>query len=222
MSRILLLEDDPLVSQLVSDWLTDENHVIDAVSGGADALELFRQHSYDLLILDWEVPEVSGLEIMLSLRKDGNSVPILMLTGRTRIEDKEAGFGSGADDYLTKPFELRELSLRLKALLRRPGVLQSKILTAGDLTLDPDQRLATYKGVPCTLLPREYAVLELFMRNPEHVLSVEAIQDKLWSFDKDVSVSAVRVAITRLRKKIGGEDAPLRTMHGHGYKLDKA
>jgi DNA-binding response OmpR family regulator len=222
MAKILLAEDDTQLAALVEDWLKSEHHVVDHVETGTDAVDLLHASRFDLLILDWNIPGVSGVEVCNEYRNQGGTSPVLMLTGRDKIEDKEQGLDAGADDYLTKPFHLRELSARIRALLRRPPDMASNVIEHGRLMLDISACRLLKDGQPIELFPKELALLEFLMRHPNKVFSIEALQERVWSADSEASPETIRVHIARLRSKIQneGEKPLLRTVHRQGYMLD--
>jgi DNA-binding response OmpR family regulator len=222
MAKILLAEDDTQLAALVEDWLKSEHHVVDHVETGTDAVDLLNASRFDLLILDWNIPGVSGVEVCNEYRNQGGTSPVLMLTGRDKIEDKEEGLDAGADDYLTKPFHLRELSARIRALLRRPPDMASNVIEHGRLVLDLSACRLLKDGQPIELFPKELALLEFLMRHPNKVFSIEALQERVWSADSEASPETIRVHIARLRSKIEkeGEKQLLRTVHRQGYMLD--
>jgi DNA-binding response OmpR family regulator len=203
-------------------WLTHERHNVECVVDGAQALERLQYYKYDVVILDLMLPDVSGVEVCKKFRADGGRTPILMLTGRNQISDKEQGLDAGADDYLTKPFEPRELSARLRALLRRSPEMVSNSMQAGNLVLEMEKRRVTQNGAVIQLLPLEFALLEFLMRHPGQVFSPEALLDRVWGSKSDASIDALRTYIKTLRKKIQaeGEPALIRTVHGVGYKFE--
>lgn len=222
MSKILLVEDDKEVCDVVSDWLIDEHYTVDVVNSGSEAIERLRFDKYDVLIFDWQLPDLSGIEVCKRFRSKGGITPVLMLTGKGEIEDKEVGLDAGADDYLTKPFHPRELSARVRALLRRSGELKMNVLTCGDIVLDPQGFKVTKDGKDVSLLPKEFALLEFFLRHPNQVFSPEALLDRVWSAESEASPDTIRVHITKLRGKIDTDGQPsiIKTLHRQGYKLE--
>lgn len=221
MSKILLVEDEADLSGPISDTLTREKHVVEVVANGDEALECLRLYQYDLIILDWMLPGANGLDICRKFRSNKGTTPILMLTARASLEDKEAGLDCGADDYLTKPFHLRELVARVRAILRRPAQTAGTIITIDYLTLDPLAKTVTKSDKPLHLLPKEYALLEFFMRHNNQVFSAEALIDRVWPSDSLMLPDTVRTYIKNLRKKIDMPNAPslISTVHGMGYKF---
>jgi DNA-binding response OmpR family regulator len=221
MPKILLAEDDIELAGVVKDWLTREFHVVEWVDDGKDALESLKYYEYDVVVLDWNLPGVTGVEIAKQFRARGGTTPILMLTGRTMVKEKEEGFDTGADDYLTKPFDPRELSARLKALLRRPKGVLSNSLKFGDLELDPRSRRVVRGGNEVQLGPKEFALLEFFMRHPSEVFTSDALLERVWLNESDSSSDTVRVHINRLRNKIDtdGTESLIRTVFKQGYRF---
>ncbi len=221
MAKVLIVEDDEKLALLVRDLLIMENHHVESSSTGGDALNRLLTCQYDLILLDWDLPEVTGLEILKEVRNRGCSTPILMLTGKSHIDNKEAGLGAGADDYLTKPFEGRELIARLKALLRRAGTRTEDTLKFAGLSLDRAQYQALRDGQEIALVPKEFDLLEFFMRNPNRVFSPESLLTKVWADESEATAAAVTTCIKRLRKKIDTDEKKsfIATVHGVGYKL---
>ncbi|MBX9687709.1 MAG: response regulator transcription factor [Candidatus Obscuribacterales bacterium] len=221
MARILLAEDDLLLAQTVCTALEAFEYAIEHVSSGDDALQILESQSFDLLILDWNMPGSSGIEVCKQFRKAGKKEPVLMLTSRSGIDDKEEGLYSGADDYLTKPFEVRELLARIKSLLRRPANYADKLLKLGEITVDLDSRILKRDEQLQRLQPRELALLEFFMRRPGQLLSAEAIFTGVWGSDFEGSEIALRSCLAKLRKALAslGYADLIETVHGAGYKL---
>ena len=222
MAKVLVIEDDTSLSRMIKDWLTIEHHNIETVADGKQGLEKLQYYQYDLVIMDWQLPGMEGVDILKEFRRTGGITPVLMLTGKNTVIDKEAGLDSGADDYLTKPFHMKELSARIRALLRRPQVMVGNVLTAGKFSLDPTNHQVTRDGVEVKLLPKEFALLEFLMRHPNQVFSADALLNRVWASESDATIDALTSCIKRLRKKIDaeGETSPIRTVHGVGYKLE--
>ena len=221
MAKILLVEDDKELAKVTVGWLQGESHTVDVVHDGAEGLDRLKFYFFDVAILDWELPSMNGPEICREFRSSGGNTPILMLTGKSELNDKVAGFDAGADDYLTKPFHPRELSVRLRALLTRPAQRVQNVLKAGDLELDPAGHSVRKGGTLLHLMPREFSLLELFMRHPEKTFSADVILDRVWSSNSEVSTDVVKVYVAKLRRKIEDKDGPpiIVTVHGVGYKL---
>ncbi len=222
MAKLLIVEDDDALRESVADSLGFEHHSVEQSSTCREASDKLEISQFDALILDWELPDGSGIELMKRYRATGGTAPIIMLTGKNTIADKGTGFGSGADDYLTKPFEFEELSMRVKALLRRPQALHGNILTARDITLDPNSFRVTKSGVDVKLVRREFSLLEFLMRNPNVAYSAGALLDKVWESEIDASPAAVVACISRLRQKLEAKGEPplLKNIHGVGYRFE--
>jgi DNA-binding response OmpR family regulator len=222
MTRILLVDDDERLSRVVEDWLTGEAYEVELVNNGKEGWELACAKKYDVLILDWNMPGLTGLEICREYRNQGGTAVVMILTGKTAIAEKEEGLDAGADDYLTKPFHPRELSARLRALLRRPRQRQADVLKAGDVVLEPKSAKVTKAGKEIGLLPKEFALLEFLMRHPNEVFSSDDLLDRVWSKESENSPDTVRVHITKIRGKIDtdGQQSLIRTIHRVGYKLE--
>lgn len=222
MAKILIVEDDKQLSALVVDWLTGEKYATEVVFKGTEGLERLRVYQYDVVILDWELPGMSGLDICRQFRERGGTTPILMLTGKKEIDQKAEGLDAGSDDYLTKPFEMKELSARLRALLRRANpATKTPILSAGNLTLDPSSRKVTLGEKILELQPKEYLLLEFLLRHPNQPFNAEALMERVWTASSEAAPDTVRLHVMRLRNKIDepGRESIIRTMHRVGYML---
>jgi two-component system OmpR family response regulator len=193
------------------------------VHDGEDALARLKVYDYDLIILDIGMPGLSGFEVLTSYRSNGGVSPVLFLTGKNTIEDVERGFAAGADDYLRKPFHGKELTARVKALLRRPQSLVGNVLGFGALSLDRENYRVTKDGAELQLLPKEFALLEFFMRHPNRVFAPEALLNRVWTAESEATVDAVTTCIKRLRQKIDdeGKQSYIRTVRGAGYRLEE-
>ncbi len=222
MAKILVVEDDQEMSLMLSNCLMFEHYVVEAALNGTDGLYMLQCYTYDLAIVDWQLPGMTGIELCQKFRSGGGTTPILMLTGKTQVSDKATGLDSGADDYLVKPFHLQELTARVRALLRRAGASStSNVLKAGDMSLDPTQHQVTVQGKDLQLIPKEFAILELLMRYPGKVFGAEEIVYRVWKADESGSPEAVRTHIKNLRKKLADMHAAstIETVHGVGYKF---
>jgi two-component system OmpR family response regulator len=219
--RVLVVEDDMKMARLLRRGLEHEGYAVEGAANGVDALWAAEATAPDAVILDAMIPEPDGFEVCRRLREQGMWVPIILLTARDAVPDRVAGLDAGADDYLVKPFSFDELFARLRALLRRDPVRRPTVLTAGDLTLDPAAKTVARGGVPITLSPKEFALLELFLRHPGEVLSRSTILDHVWDFAFEGTSNVVDVYVRYLREKI---DRPfgvqsIETLRGHGYRL---
>lgn len=222
MTKLLLVEDQKDFADAVRDWLVAQNYLVDIANDGSEALQYLRSGEYDLLILDLNLPGVSGIDVARTFRRQGGKAPIIMLTGNKTIDDKELGFDAGADDYLTKPFNMRELSMRVKAQLRRTSAVDDGCLEIGELKIFPDEHRVLKGGNEVTFLPKEFALLLFFAKNPGKVFSAEALIQRVWPSDAEASPDTIRSYITRLRNKLGvnGDKQMIVTVHGVGYKFE--
>lgn len=224
MAKILLVEDEVELGAVVSEWLGDDHHLVEIAHDGTEGLRLVQTVLYDLIILDLMLPGVSGMEICRQVRSAGSPTPILILTARSSISDKEAGLDSGADDYLTKPFHLRELSARVRALLRRPANVASTVFRVGDLALDRNNcAVMRNDSELIPLHPKEYSLLEFLMSNPGKLFSPDDLIDRIWGSDSTVVPETVRTYIKTLRKKIDlpNKASLIQNIRGMGYKLEE-
>jgi two-component system, OmpR family, response regulator len=222
MAKVLLAEDDLELCTVIRDWLHFQRFTVECVHTGTEALEKLKFFEFDLVILDWQMPGMSGLEVCRLYRDKGGTAAVMILTGKqTSVQDKTEGLDSGADDYLCKPFHLHELAARIRALLRRASDPRPATLKAGDIELDADSYRVTRAGTELLLLPREFALLEFLMRHPGTVFSADELLARVWQSDTEASHDALRTCLKRLRKKIDspGRDSIIRTIHGIGYKL---
>ena len=222
MAKLLLVEDDTDLATIIETELTIESHTVEIFGDGLDAEEALKGLVYDLIILDWNLPGKSGIEILTSFRESGGITPVLMLTAQNAIESRTLGLDQGADDYLCKPFDMRELVSRVRSLLRRPAQFKpNSMLTFGNLILDPANSIVTKENRPLRLLPRDFALLEFFVRHPHETFSVEALMGRVWSYDSDCTPGGVRTAITRLRRAIDDDsnDSIIENVPRVGYRL---
>jgi heavy metal response regulator len=219
--RILVVEDEKKVASFVKKGLEEEGYAVDIAADGEEGLALALTRVHDLIILDIRLPKMDGLQVLQALRHDGVTAPVLLLTVRATIEDKVLGLDAGADDYLTKPFAFQELIARVRALLRRRTEGEPTVLRSGDLALDPARRTVTRGGEKIDLTPREFALLDYFMRNPGRVLSRTMIAEHVWDYSFDTSTNVIDVYVNYLRKKVdaGREPKLLHTIRGVGYVL---
>lgn len=224
MAKVLLVEDEVDLSSLINNWLAREHHLVEVVHDGATALHRLKVAKYDVIILDVMLPGMSGFDVCREFRQSRGATPILFLTAKSSLQDKEMGFLAGADDYLTKPFHLKELEFRVKALLRRGAVAGSNTFQLGDIQVDSDQHKVLKNGAEVHLLPKEFRLLEFFVRHPQRVFSPEELLENVWESDTSAHNDSVRGHITRLRKKLDtpGEPSIIATVYGVGYKLQSA
>lgn len=221
--RLLAVEDEPDLGALLRDALSRVGFATDLVTGIAAADEHLRSASYDAMVLDLGLADGDGLTLLRSLRRSGATLPVLILTARDAPEDRVLGLDLGADDYLIKPFHMPELISRIRALLRRPNAALGVVLELGELVLDTVSRQASVGSAPLALSLRETALLELLLRRQGRVVTREAIEQGLYSFDTTLGSNAVEVLVHRLRRKLSDADARavVHTLRGVGYLLDE-
>lgn len=216
--RILLVEDDPMIGESVSEWLQGDGYAVDWLQDGDSALLALHTTPFALVILDLGLPGRDGLEVLKEIRSKESHIPVLITTARDTVDDRIAGLDSGADDYLIKPFDLEELSARIRALLRRSAGRADPLTTRGRLTINPSTREVTFDGKPVILSAKEYALLEALAERKGLVLSRAQLESKLYNWDSTVGSNAIEVHIHHLRKKLS-EDA-IKTVRGMGYILE--
>jgi len=221
MSKILLVEDDENLAFLLKMQLEQARYMVDHVAAGLIAISQLKIAEYDLLILDWMLPDISGVDVCRQYRGAGGRTPILMLTARGAIEDKASGLNAGADDYLVKPFHPIELNARVQALLRRPTSYAGKTLKVRDIELDTEGNRVFKGGQEIDLTSKEFALLELLMRYPNQSFTLESILSRVWQSDSTASVDTVRTHMKTLRRKLGDseENGIIRTKRGAGYRI---
>ena len=220
--RILLVDDDAALVALLSEQLTAQNYAVDSVSDGETGWAYASTFEYDLIILDWMLPQLEGIGLAQRLREQGYGVPILLLTVKDEQTDKVRGLESGADDYVVKPFDPAELMARIRVLLRRSHLEAAPILSWGELSLDPVSCQVTYQGQRVLLTAKEYSLLELFLRHSHQVFSATTLLDRIWSSEEFPSEATVRSHIRGLRQKLknaGAASDLVETVHGLGYRL---
>jgi DNA-binding response OmpR family regulator len=222
MAKILIVEDDPMIRQLVRDALETERHTVDDCQDGRSGMAFIDAGSYELLVLDWEMPHATGIELCSHFRNQGEQAPVLFLTARASMDDKEKGFAVGADDYLTKPFDVRELLIRVKALLKRPQQITKDILKIGGMELDTNSGVVKRNDALIRLQPRELALLEFLMRHPDTFFTAEALMARVWDTDSEATEVALRSCITKMRRKMDVEGQPsfIETSKGLGYRIN--
>lgn len=221
--KLLYAEDEQAMSEAVTDILTYHKYIVDAVCNGKDALEYALADSYDGIILDIMMPEMSGIEVLRELRKKGCRTPILLLTAKSQVEDKIEGLDAGADDYLPKPFEMGELLARIRAMLRRREEFTPDILTCGNLSLNMQSSQLSCGNRSFTLPRLEYRLMEQLMLNQGIYLSSDELMAKVWGYDSDAEIGAVWVYISYLRKRLTalGANAEIKVKRGTGYTLEE-
>lgn len=218
--RLLLVEDTEDVANAIVASLGRHGHAVDHVLTRAHAEDALAVQDYDLVILDIQLPDGSGVDVLRGLRMRGLATPVLMLTARLDVEDRVEALDIGADDYLMKPFDLRELEARVRALVRRNNGARSGILEYGDLAVDPAGRSASVTGAPLSLTRREFSLLEVLMSNRGRVMPKERLFEKIFAFDaEDVGLNAIELYVGRLRRKLDASSVSIRTLRGLGYQL---
>jgi two-component system, OmpR family, response regulator len=224
--RVLVVDDEATLAELVSMALRYEGWEVQSALDGRSAVRLAREFRPDAVVLDVMLPDFNGLEVLRRMRADVPRLPVLFLTAKDAVEDRIAGLTAGGDDYVTKPFSLEEVVLRLRALMRRTGVAEAEAgakLVVGDLTLDEDSREVHRAGEPISLTATEFELLRFLMRNPRRVLSKTQILDRVWSYDFGGQANIVELYISYLRKKIdAGREPMIHTMRGAGYVIKPA
>ncbi len=219
--RILIVEDDPVLADGLTRSLRQAEFAVDCVHDGEAADHILTAQNYDLVILDLGLPKLGGFDVLKRMRRRGAAAPVLILTARDALSDRVKGLDLGADDYLTKPFDLPELEARVRALIRRGQTGGSAFLTHGPLILDTSGRRATLNGLPLELSAREIGVLEVLMLRSGRVVSKEQLAAQLYGWDEEVGANAIEVYVHRLRKKVESAGVAIRTIRGLGYLLEK-
>ena len=222
--RVLVVEDETRMASVLKRALEEEGHVVDVAADGTDGLWLATENPYGAVVLDVMLPDFDGFELCRRIRGNGQWVPVIMLTARDSVGDRVRGLDAGADDYLVKPFSLAELAARLRALARRDDRPRPVVLAEGDLSLDPAAKRAWRAGTELHLSPKEFALLELFLRHPGDVLTRSRIIEAVWDFAYDGGSNVVDQYVNYLRRKI---DTPfgrhdIETVRGMGYRLRRA
>ena len=215
--RVLLIEDDMLIGEGLKLGLTKQQFVVDWFEDGKQGFEALFTTDYDAVVLDLTLPKMDGMDILKKWRKENQDTPVLILTARDTLDERISGFQAGADDYLCKPFALMEVVVRLQALVRRRYQKSSTNLTIGGLVIDQNAHTVMLNNQPISLTAKEFKLLELFANNQTRVLSRTMIEEKLYSWDSELSSNALEVYIHNLRKKLGR--SWIKTVHGIGYKL---
>ena len=218
--RVLIAEDDAGLRDVLARGLRENGYVADAVPDGTEAVRFLRCYDYELAVLDWRMPGLSGLEVVRWLRSQHRPTPVLMLTARDAPADRVAGLDEGADDYLVKPFDFGELLARLRALQRRPAALQAAELVVGDLRFDPAARQVSVGGRQPALTATEFGILELLVRRSPAVVPRSSIAVNVWDYEEDAMGSnTIDVHLGRLRAKLAGGMISIETVRGVGYRI---
>jgi two-component system, OmpR family, response regulator TctD len=217
--RLLIVEDNETLSGWLAKLLRGENYVVDCVHDGETAIGGVDLENYDLAMVDLSLPGIGGIEVIRNIRARGYSIPLLILTAKDALQSRVEGLNAGADDYLTKPFEIEELEARLRALLRRANMKLRSELRFGPLALDQNSRMFSLSGTHLQLSPREHALLETLLRRAGAAVSKETLLESAYGFEDEVNLSAIEVNIHRLRKKLEASDVSIATLRGVGYLL---
>lgn len=217
--RLLLVEDDELLGDAVKTGLTQFGYIVDWLKDGESARAALKVESFELIILDLGLPKLSGLSLLQSMRQDGNATPVIILTARESVESRVKGLDSGADDYIVKPFDLNELSARVRALVRRSQGRADTAMQYRNITLDPAAHSVMLDDVLLNVPRREFALLQKLLENQGHVLSREQLMQSIYGWDEDVDSNALEVHIHNLRKKLNANY--IRTIRGIGYMIEK-
>jgi two-component system, OmpR family, response regulator len=220
MMRVLLIEDDRMVGAAVAQALRDATYAVDWVTDGESAIEAAEVEAYDVALLDLGLPLRDGREVLRQLRGNGRTLPVIIVTARDSLDDRVEGLDLGADDYLIKPFEIRELLARMRAILRRPGSGVPALLSNGIVSLDPATREACHGGEICRLTAREFALLQALLMRPGTILSRSDLERHIYGWNEEVESNAVEFLIHAIRKKIGS--SAIRNVRGVGWMVDRA
>ncbi|CAN7196356.1 response regulator transcription factor [Trinickia sp. LjRoot230] len=217
--RILVAEDDAHIGDAIRNRLSRLGHAVDLETDGATAYALLGTEHFDLVVLDVMLPSMDGFTILRRLRTAGGTTPVLLLTARSTVDDRVSGLSLGADDYLVKPFDYRELDARVQALLRRRSGHANDLIKVGQLVIDRNARLAELDGKPLSLSRQEFALLEILASRPQRIFSKDELLNQLFSYGREPSVNAVEQYVTRLRKKLQASSVEIRTARGMGYQI---
>ena len=221
--QLLLAEDELDLARAIEVILTKQGYLVDVVHDGEDAYQYAQLSQYDGIILDIMMPKLSGIEVLTKLRATGSQVPILLLTAKSAVDDRIEGLDAGADDYLTKPFNMGELLARVRAMTRRKAVFIADVITFGDISLDKQLRQLSTQTSDVKLANKEFQMLEILMENPQMIFSAEQLLEKIWGLDSDVETNSIWVHISNLRKKLQALNSTVKIIatRGAGYSLEE-
>ncbi len=221
--RLLLAEDEEELSEALTAVLRRNNYSVDAVYNGQDALDYAEGQEYDGIILDIMMPKKSGLEVLRTLRAHKNQVPVLLLTAKTQVDDRVEGLDSGADDYLGKPFAIKELLARVRAMTRRQSTLTDNVLTLGNVTLNRSTFELSVGEEKVRLANKDFQMMEMLIVNPGQIISTDRFMEKVWGYDSETEIGVVWVYVSNLRKKLAalGADIEIKAVRNQGYSLEK-
>ncbi|HEY0746680.1 MAG TPA: response regulator transcription factor [Steroidobacteraceae bacterium] len=218
--RVLLVEDDTMIAEGLQTGLRQQGFAVDWMQDGRSAAGALHTSAFDLVLLDLGLPHRNGIDILRELRKRGDSTPVIILTARDEIQDRIAGLDAGADDYIVKPFDLDEVTARIRSVLRRAAGRGDPSIQHGELRLDPAARTVERGGVPVPVSAHEFSVLEALLQRPGAVLSRSQLEDRLYGWDEQIGSNAIEVYVHGLRRKLGSD--AIRTLRGVGYYIPKA
>ncbi len=220
--RLLYAEDEKSLAKAVSTILIRNNYSVDVVYDGVSALDYLATENYDGVILDVMMPKLDGIRVLKRMREQGDSTPVLLLTAKSEIDDRVFGLDSGANDYLTKPFDMKELLARIRAMTRVSSVQQDKTITIGKVMLDCSSYDLTGPGGSLKLAGKEFQMMEMLMRNPRKLISAEHFMDRIWGYDSEAELNIVWVYVSMLRKKLKtiNADIEIKAQRGVGYYLE--
>ena len=221
--RLLLAEDERELNQALATVLRHNNYTVDCAYDGEEALDFIDANEYDGVILDIMMPKIDGIKVLKTIRNESNNVPVLFLTAKSEIDDRVEGLDAGADDYLTKPFAMKELLARVRALTRRQGDIADSILRSGNLSLNRSTFELGVSNSNVRLGNKDFQMMEMLMSNEGVVISAEKFMEKIWGFDSDADISVVWVYISNLRKKLASldSDMEIKAIRNQGYVLEK-
>ncbi len=224
MAKILLVEDDEILAESLKMQLQKRGNEVEWVVDGKEGLDRLRIYQYDVAILDWRLPSLTGPEIVREYRNRGGLAPVLLLTSFDKTSEKIEGLDSGADDYVTKPFDINEVCARIQALLRRPANIFPASVRVGNLEIDIARKVVSRDGIPIKLLPKEFALLEFLLRRADQFFDVNALLDHVWGSESDATDAAVWQVVKRLRNKLDDPNAEsiIVNVKGLGYKIDRS
>ncbi|MCH7393706.1 response regulator transcription factor [Acinetobacter dispersus] len=215
--RILLAEDDASQAESIKDWLEMDGYSVDWVERGDHAILAVEQHEYDCILLDRGLPQASGDDILKCIRRQNSKTPVIFITAKDHIQDRVEGLDLGANDYLVKPFNLEELSARVRSQLRQHQAQAGQYLSFLDLQLDPQAKTLTKAGQTINLTAKEFQILHKLMQKPDHILTREQLEESLYAWGDEIESNAIEVFIYQIRKKIGG--LYIKTIRGLGYRM---